>query len=133
MPQAALPLTYPDLLFVDDLDPFGQETTSDLQNLAQDVYHLLLELTASNADDETRGVGLSAMLSGTEDQLAAAPKIIDSQLRKDARVLTSTSVLTTQSDGSYLLQISIQPAGGLLPIPLTFTYSASQGLVPLGG
>lgn len=38
-----LPLTYADWVDEDDVDPLGKETTSDLQNLIQDVIHVIEE------------------------------------------------------------------------------------------
>jgi len=130
MPQTALPLTVPDLACLDDLDAFGGETASDLQSLAQDVYHLLLERLGSNLDDLTRGIGVEGLLNGSADALAATPAIIDSQLRKDTRILSSRTRLTFQ-DEAYTLAISILPVATLVPLPLSFSYSASTGLVPV--
>lgn len=131
MPQAPLPLTVSDLVCVDDLDAFGGETQSDLETLAQDVYHLLLERKSSNLDDPTRGIGAEGLLSGSADALAAAPSIIDSQLRKDTRIQASKTTLSQGSDGSYLLAIAIQPVGSLVPLPLKFSYSKATGLAPV--
>jgi hypothetical protein len=114
---------------VTDLDPNSNETTSDLQGLAQDIYHILLEAPGSNLDDPTRGVGCEGYLSGSGAQLAALPAIIDSQLRKDTRIDSSTSGLTQNPDGSYLLSILVVADGSILP--LGFAYTSAGGLVPL--
>jgi hypothetical protein len=117
-----------DALCIDDLDPNGNETSSDLQALAQDVYHILLETLGSNLDDPTRGVGIEGALSGSTVKLAALARNCDAQLRKDDRVDSSTTTIILQSDGSYLFKVDITAAGALLP--LTYSYTQESGLVP---
>jgi phage baseplate assembly protein W len=120
-----------DLLCIDDLDPNGGETTSDLQSLAQDVYHILLEPLGSNLDDPARGVGFAGLLSAPSTKLAAAANICDSQLRKDSRIQGSQTTLVQNSDGSYSVSVQITVAGGVLP--LSYTYSKQTGLVVAPG
>jgi hypothetical protein len=117
----SLPLTVPDAVCVDDLDPNGNETTSDLQTLAQDVYHILLEAPGSNPDDPARGIGLEGYLSGTTVDLGLVPRIIDAELRKDARIDSSSSTLVLNDDGSYSLNIAIDVNGSVLPLGFVFT------------
>jgi hypothetical protein len=116
-----------DLLCVDDLDGTGAETTSDLQVLAQDVYHLLEEILASNLDDPTRGLGLPGLLNGTSLQLSVAAHQVDAQLRKDDRIDSSKTILVTNPDGSFDIKIGIVVDGALLP--LAYQYSKKGGLV----
>jgi hypothetical protein len=110
--MANLPLTIPDLLWVDDMDLFAGETTSDLQTLQQDVYHMLIEPPASNPDDLNRGLGLARMLSGTEAQLAGITQTIDAQLQRDARIDSSQTTLTKLPPGSMLPDGTPLPNGG---------------------
>ena len=124
-----LPLTVPDLVGFDDLDPFARETTSDFQTLQQDVYHRLLELPGSNLDDITLGIGVMQYLSGTATDAAKLPAIVDEQLQRDSRIDTCTSTLAQQADGSYLLAIQIQVDGSV--IGLQYAYSSAGGLVAL--
>lgn len=116
-----------DLVCVDDLDPSGNETTSDLQALAQDVYHLLLESPGSNLDDPTRGVGLGLILSRPAPDLLALPGQIDAQLRKDDRIDASKSSVVQNADGSFSLTVQIVVNGALLP--LGYVYTSAKGLV----
>lgn len=116
-----------DAVCLDDLDQNGNETTSDLQVLAQDVYHLLLEAPGSNLDDPTRGVGLDGLLSKPAPDLVAAANTIDAQLRKDKRIGASKTTLTANPDGSYTVSVAIVVNGSLLP--LGYLYSSAAGLV----
>ncbi len=128
MASAPLPLTYADAVCTDDLDPNGNETTSDLQNLAQDIYHILLEAPGSNLDDPARGIGVEGLLSGTSLTLTQAASVIDSQLRKDDRIDSSTTTLTLDAGGTYQLTILVTVDATVLP--LGYTFSQQGGLVP---
>lgn len=124
--STSLPLSVADLVCVEDLDPFAAETTSDLQTLEQDVFHILIEDPGSNPDDPDRGIGIDALLSGTTVHLAALPDLIDHELQKDDRVDSSRLTLTQLSDGSFRIEIEIQVDATV--IPLAFTYSSVGGL-----
>lgn len=129
--QSQLPLTITDLVCVDDLDPGGSETTSDLQALQQDLYHILVEAFGSNPDDPNRGIGVEGLLGGTSANLQAAASSIDSQFRKDDRVEQSQTTLTYDpSADEYTIGVQVVPVGSLLPLALGYTYSKGQGLVP---
>lgn len=125
----ALPLTVPDLVCELDLDAQARETTTDLQTLSQDVLHVLLELVGSNLDDPDRGIGVDQYLSGTEDQLAALPSVIENQLEKDDRIDACSASLDQQADGSWILSIEVQVDGTVLG--LQYGYVQGSGLVPL--
>jgi hypothetical protein len=112
---------------LDDLDPSGSETTSDLQGLAQDVYHLLLQVLGSNLDAPTLGIGVKNLLSASSLKLAAAASIVDSQLRKDTRIQGSQTTVVQNSDGPYAINIVIVASGTVLP--LSYQYSKQTGLV----
>lgn len=126
-----LPLTYPDLVCVLDLDPNASETTSDLQNLEQDVFHVLIELLGSNPDDPTRGIGIDQYLSGTEDDLAKVPRQIEVQLGEDDRIDAVSASLTPQDNAQFpwLLSVNMQVDGSVLG--LQYGYSSGSGLAPL--
>lgn len=139
----ALPLTYPDLVCLDDMDPFASETTSDLQNLWQDVYHVLLQDPGSNPDDVDRGLGVVNLLSGDTSVLATLPRTAEQELLKDDRIdavkiaLVQIPVGGTLSNGTvldgggYELLVQIQPSGAVLPQSRSFGYANGGGLVPL--
>lgn len=121
-----------DAVCTDDLDPSGNETTSDAQGLAQDIYHILLETLGSNLDDPNRGIGTMGYLSGSTTALAGLPSIIDSQLRKDTRIQSSQTTLRTlpTTPVSYQIQIQVNAIGSV--IPLAYVYSNGQ-LSPANG
>lgn len=120
----AIPIT--DLVCVDDLDANGAETRSDLQSLAQDLYHVLLQVLGSNPDDEGRGIGASSALSGSSADFARAVQGIDPMIELDPRVQQSTTTQTTNPDGSPLVLISVLPIGSVQP--LEYTWSKLAGL-----
>jgi hypothetical protein len=138
--MAELPLTVPDLVCTDDMDLFAGETTSDLQTLQQDVFHILIEAPGSNPDDVTRGVGIERMLSGTENQLANITQTIDAQLQKDDRIDSSKTTLTKLPPGSMLPDGTPLPAGGYAidieivagtqVLGVGFSFTADGGLAP---
>lgn len=140
----SLPLTYTDLVCLDDMDPLASETTSDLENMWQDAYHILIEDPGSNPDDIDRGLGISSLLSGDASVLQTLPRLAEQELLKDERIdqvrvqLAQVSPGGTYSDGSaappegaYEVLVQIQPAGSVLPTARSFAYSPSAGFVPL--
>ena len=125
-----LPLTIPDLVGLDDVDSFMSETTSDLQTLLQDVYHILIQLLGSNLDDMTKGCGIDTYLNGTLTQLAQLGPIIETQLTADTRITRATANIQTQSGPyPYVINISIEVAGQV--IGLQYGWSQPGGLTPL--
>jgi hypothetical protein len=110
----------------DDLDPNGNETSSDAEALSQDIYHILIETLGSNLDDLNRGVGVEGYLSSSTARLDALPSIIDSQLRKDTRIAASQTTLVTLMDGSFQISLSVEAVGTV--IPLAFSYNPQTGL-----
>jgi hypothetical protein len=128
MATAPLPLTVPDVVCYLDVDAFGRETASDLETLAQDVFHRLLETPGSNIDDPSLGIGVEEMLSGGLEQLDQVTRRIDQQLAEDPRIDAVTSTLTKDAQGVYTLGISIQASGTVTG--LVFSYTAAGGLLP---
>lgn len=136
-----LPLTISDLAGFDDLDLFGSETQSDLETLAQDVYHVLIERPGSNIDDIDRGIGISALLSAPTTALTHITMLIESELAKDDRIDGVTATLTELPagaklpDGSaldapgYLLEVDI--VSGTDTLGLTYSFTPTGGLVAL--
>ena len=129
LPNFQFPLTYADLVCDQDLDPFAGETTSDLQNLIQDVTHVIVELPGSNPDDPNRGVGIFNYLSGTEADLAKVAGIIESQLTQDDRVQACSCSILTQDDATFpfVVRVDITVAGSV--IGLSYGFSSVLGLV----
>lgn len=110
-----------DALCLDDLDAFGTEIDDPLEELAQDLYHRLLEPPGSNIDDPDRGVGLVDMISGslTPDQIKHA---IEMDFQKDDRVAAVSADVQQTSSGQagaeYRITISIEANEGKLGITL---------------
>jgi hypothetical protein len=123
------PLNFPDVVFLDDLDPMGNEITSDLQGLKQDVLHILKQALGSNEDDTSKGAGLDDALSAPLSRLQAACAEIDSQLSEDERIDGSTSTLTTDADGSFHVDVEVQVDGSVLN--MGFSYSTTEGVIAL--
>lgn len=124
----SLPLTYPDLLAGDDVDPLGQETTSDLQNLVQDVIHVLVQDRGSNLDDPNRGVGLYNYLNGSSNDLESLVGAIKSNLLDDPRIDSVDVEISAQTTGafSYIIYVAIGVNGTVLS--LNFGWSQATGL-----
>lgn len=139
----SLPLTYADLVCVDDVDPNALETGSDLENLEQDVYHIVLEELASNVDDPDRGVGVQSLLSGDTSTIATLPRLLEAQLLKDDRIDQARAQLiqipaggqfsdgTSAPAGGYELAVVYVPSGNVVPSTLSFGFTASGGLFAL--
>lgn len=125
-----LPLTYADGLCVLDVDPLGAETTSDLQNLIQDVFHLLITWPGTNPDDPTLGIGVDLYLSGTTKDLDALQKKIPQQLLEDDRIPTCTASVTQEADGSFTLDVEI--GVGSSTLGLQYSYTQEGGLLQTG-
>jgi hypothetical protein len=116
-----------DLVCTDDLDPNGAETTSDLQALAQDLYHLIIETPGSNLADPTGGLGIEGILSGPAANVRRALAQFDAQIGTDPRVANSVTTVTSDANGQPLsANIEILPIGSLLPIQ--FAWSKVTGL-----
>ena len=124
--MATIPLTTPDLVCDDDLDPNAGEVANDLQALEQDVLHMLLERPGENIDDLSRGVGLVGMLSGTTADLAKVPARVEAGLLKDDRVTSCRTVISSPSGGAYRIDITIETPAGVLG--LAYSYDAVGGL-----
>lgn len=125
------PFSAPDWVNLIDADPMGALTTSEAINVAQDCYHWLLTLPGTNPDDETRGVGIEAYLSGTLDALNGLPAVIEADFIKDARIReVACTPIQLQADGSYLISVSVTLQPGLV-LPLTYQYTQQYGLTPI--
>lgn len=111
-----LPLTYAEARWGDDLDPNGAETASDLESLEQDVLHLLEETLGSNLADPDSGLGLEEVLGGDASVLTSLPALVDAQLAEDSRIDGSSTTLTQQPDGTYLLQSAVEVGGAVVPL-----------------
>lgn len=90
-------MSVPDLVCWDDLDPYGAETTDDLEQYEQDTYHALIQNRGENLADPAAGLGIEDALGGPSD-----PNLkhrIETECLKDERTLTSTAQVTTLPSG----------------------------------
>lgn len=94
---------------VDDLDAFGTDTASDIEDLEQDVVHRIDTPRAANPDDPDLGLGVDNFLSGSPDLVDISTKI-DNELKKDDRIDTSQSVVTlaTDSQSGSIYDINVE-------------------------
>lgn len=110
-----------DGLCLDDIDLFGAELDDPLAELAQDLYHRLIEAPGSNLDDPARGYGLEGRLSaaGTgQSEATAIEHGIEAEFRKDDRVLDVRAPLSSPAAGEYRVDIQIMADEGKLGIVL---------------
>lgn len=110
-----------DGLCLDDIDLFGAELDDPLAELAQDLYHRLIEAPGSNLDDPARGYGLEGRLSaaGTgQSEATAIEHGIEAEFRKDDRVLDVRASLSSPAAGEYRVDIQIMADEGKLGIVL---------------
>ena len=122
-----VPLT--DAVCMDDLDPGGNETTSDYQAYAQDVYHAILQVVGTNLDNPTVGFGADTYASGSEATLRAGANRLDRMLEQDPRT-QSSSTTVSGSAPDIEMTVVVVPAGDVLP--LQFAWSRISGLQFLG-
>jgi hypothetical protein len=124
--ETAVTVPITDAVWMDDIDPNGSETTSDLQSLVQDCYHVLWETLGANLDDPTRGIGVENALSNSAQDILAMPSNVDRQIELDDRVAKSVTTVAQTGPVNWSMTSTVYPVGSVLPI--TFTYSPAQGL-----
>jgi hypothetical protein len=112
-----------DLIAFDDLDLFGAECATPLDELEQDLYHRLIEPAGSNIDDPNRGLGIEDLLSGPYD--AALAGRIEAELRKDSRVSAVRATITDLQTGSnagtsFRITVDVKADEGELGMTLSF-------------
>ena len=90
----------------DDASPFGVETSDELEELAQDLYHRLIEPRGSNIDDPDRGLGIEDMLSGEIDP--GLKQRIEAELQKDERVTLAAASISEIEEGSFRIDIQVE-------------------------
>jgi len=96
----------PELRCYEDMDPFAAETADALEDLAQDLYHRLIEPPGSNLDDPNRGLGIEDALSGPVD--SGLKQRIEAELRKDVRVTAVAATITQLDTSNFRIEIAIE-------------------------
>jgi hypothetical protein len=123
-----LPRTYAEPKWLEDLDPTGAETASDLESLEQDVMHIIAQTLGSNVADPDKGIGAVNYLSGTSAALAQMPQVLDAQLSNVLRLSGSKTTLTQAADGTWQVQVRCAVGGQVV----NFNYALGPGGVVRG-
>jgi hypothetical protein len=119
-------------LCLDDLDMFGGELDDPLEELAQDLYHRIVEAPGSNLDDPARGYGLHGRLSGagrSADLMLGIQQGLEAEVSKDDRVLQARAYVTSPSVGVYEARLEIVADEGALAITLVSDGSGVRRVV----
>ncbi len=121
-----------DALCLDDLDLFGGEINDPLVELAQDLYHRIIEAPGSNLDDPARGYGIEGRLSGSGRSRVLTTSIqqgVEAELRKDSRVFEARAAVDSPAVGEYRIDIQIVCDEGELGITLVADGSGVRRVV----
>ena len=118
-------MSAPDLVWLDDMDAYASETTSEEQNLEQDVLHMLAEDLGSNLDAPEQGAGVANILGAPTSEFEVMIRTIEAALRLDDRVDSSTVALTQLPSGGYNLDVTVQVAGDVLDLGFTLAPDGS--------
>ncbi len=103
-----------ELRCLEDMSAFADECVDDLEEIEQDVYHVLVERTGTNLDDLERGLAVDDMLSDSTTVLDGLPTKTEAELGKDDRISAVACKLTTDADGNPRLEVTIQPTDEVL-------------------
>jgi hypothetical protein len=107
-----------DGLCFSDIDPFGRELDDPLEELSQDIVHMLLESYRSNEDALARSIGLEDALSDVN-----APGLrerIESKLTDDERVTAAEATLSDAGANGVRIDLRIVANETVLNISLNF-------------
>lgn len=107
-----------DVVCFEDLDEFGRELDDPLEELLQDVVHMVFESFGTNADATDRSVALEDSLSGPTDP--GLRHRVESKLTEDPRIDAAQVTLTDQGDGKTRVDIKLQADAKELGVTLTF-------------
>lgn len=146
VPSALLgqfPLTAPDIAVSSspggvavDSDVLMTETLSELQNLQQDLGNRLVETPGSNLDfgiPNTRGVGIMRYLNSSSDRLPALAAQIDAEFIQDSRVVTSSTTVTQNPDGSYTVATEVDCVAGVFGLSWAWSQAGVVALPMTAG
>lgn len=115
-----------DLRCLDDMSLFADECANELEELEQDVYHVLIQESGSNLDDPTRGLGLDDLLSSDDSVLEGiAPRAEVEVAQRDDRIVSVAAQLVRDENGDPRLELQVVPSDA--------TAKAIQLIVTNGG
>ncbi len=124
-----------DLSCTSDLDPNAAEVNGTL-GLAQALYRRLITARGGLIDDPTYGFDVASMLDDamTNRQIAVIASMIDSEMRKDQRVLTSKTSGTwtpgAGNAGKYVATSLITSAFGPFSLVISVSSVTTTLLAP---
>lgn len=107
-----------DVVCFDDLDEFGRDLDDPLEELLQDVVHMLFESFGTNADAPDRSIALEDALSGPTDP--ALRHRIESKLTDDPRIDAAQATLTDEGNNIVRIDLKLQVNGQELGAAYTF-------------
>jgi len=116
-----------DVVCEDDLDEFGTELDDPIQELWQDILHMILESFGSNAAATDRSVGLEDELSSASSP-AAIKHRIETKLCDDPRIIAVEIVFSevdSQAGSALDVELKIQANAGELGVTLLFDGSGN--------
>lgn len=104
-----------DLRCIDDLTLFADECSSELEELEQDVYHVLIQEQGSNLDDPERGLGLDDLLSDDDHVLDGIAARTEAQVaERDDRIASVAAQLVRDENGDPRLEVQVVPTDATL-------------------
>jgi phage baseplate assembly protein W len=106
-----------DLRCYTDLDPFGEECATPLEELEQDVIHRVTTRRGSNLDDPDFGESVFDWLSAAAADTDAMRAELEAEIAKDPRVASVTVTVEKPEDGIYLVTLAIETDEGELLSP----------------
>jgi hypothetical protein len=107
-----------DVVCFDDLDEFGRDLDDPLEELMQDVVHMLFESFGTNPDAIGRSIGLDDALSGPADPNLR--RRIEQKLAADPRIFAAQATISKIEDGRYQIDLKLQVNQQELGVSLAF-------------
>lgn len=103
-----------DIACEDDMDLFGSDTKSELQEIQQDAWHTMIDEPGDNLDDLDAGLGLEDELSKDAATLNGVEARTEVALAVDDRIAGVKATLTKDvEEETYTLDVQIQPVAGV--------------------
>lgn len=106
-----------DLRCYTDLDPFGEECATPLEELEQDVIHRVTTRRGTNLDDPDFGESVFDWLSSAAADTDAMRAELEAEIAKDPRVAAVTVTVEKPEAGIYLITLAIETDEGELLNP----------------
>lgn len=108
----------PDVVCFEDLDEFGRDLDDPVEELYQDIVHMLFESFGTNADAPDRSIGLEDALSAPTDP--SLRHRIELKLTDDPRIDAAEATLVSVDDTHTRIDLKIQANATELGVALIF-------------